>query len=172
MRQCVTESDNFTWRLSTRSSPERPRWVIVAFQTDKSNDQEANPAIFDHCRLNNIYVTLNSQRYPAVDYNASFTNQKISRLYKEAADFRWKFFNMDHLVSNPGITPADFTDLHPLFVFDVSKQSERLKDSTIDVYIRAQFDRNVAANTQAYALVISDRILQFESDGRKMSVVY
>ena len=68
--------------------------------------------------------------------------------------------------------PADFTDLHPLFVFDVSKQSERLKDSSIDVYIRAQSDRNVAADTQAFALVISDRILQFESDGRKMSVVY
>ena len=176
MRQCdsiaVPQNTTFSWRLATKASPEKPRWVIIAFQTDKSNDQEANPTVFDHCRLRNIYTTLNAQRYPAVDYNTSFPQNRVARVYKEAADFRRKFFNMDHLISNPNITPADFSDLYPLFVFDVSKQSERLKDSTVDIYVRAEFDQNVPANTQAFALVISDRILRFESDGQKMSVVF
>ena len=37
-------------------------------------DQTKHPAIFDHVNLNNTYVTLNSDRYPADDYNFSFAN--------------------------------------------------------------------------------------------------
>ena len=115
---------------------------------------------------------LNSFRYPAVDYNLSFPKQQFSRAYGDAASFRSKFYNMDELVSNPNITPSDYKSLYPLFVFDVSKQSERLKNSVTDIQIKAQFSENVPAQTEAYALVISDRILSFQSDGSKMSVVF
>ena len=144
----------------------------MGFQTDRSNNQEHNAAVFDHCRLKNIHVNLNADRYPAVDFNASFTQNKTARLYKEAADFRKKFHHMEPLLSNGYINPSDFIDLYPIFVIDVSHQSERLKESTVDIQIRAEFERNVAANTEAFALVISDRILQFESDGQKMNVVF
>ena len=40
---------------------------------------------------------LNSDRYPAVDYNLSFANQKFSRVYGEADLFGGKFFGMDEL---------------------------------------------------------------------------
>ena len=42
----------------------------------------------------------------------------------------------------------------------------------MDIQIRAEFECNVAANPEAFALVISDRILQFESDWQKMNVVF
>ena len=176
MRQCdsisVPQTSQFTWRLGSKSGLERPRYIIVAFQTGKSNDQTQNAAVFDHCRLRNIYVTLNAERYPAVDFNAGFTQNKIARIYKSAADFRKNYFSMDRLISNCNINPSDFIDLYPLFVIDVSRQSERLKESTVDIQIRAEFERNVPANTEAFALVISDRILRFESDGQKMNVVF
>lgn len=176
MRQCdsiaVPETSQFNWRLTAKSGREKPRYVIVAFQTGKSNDQTQNAAVFDHCRLRNIYVTLNADRYPAVDFNAGFTQNRTARLYKNAADFRKNYYNMDPRHSNCNITPNDYIDLYPLFVIDVSHQSERLKESTVDIQVRAEFERNVPANTQAFALVISDRILQFESDGQKMSVVF
>ena len=82
------------------------------------------------------------------------------------------FFNMDELVSNPNISPSDYKDLYPLFLFDVSKQSERLKYLVTDIQIKAYFDNNVNANTVAYAIIISDRLIKFQSDGNKMSVVY
>ena len=41
---------------------ENPRYVIVAFQTGKSNDQIQNAAMFEHCRLRNIYVTFTLSR--------------------------------------------------------------------------------------------------------------
>ena len=176
MRQCdsitVPQSTSFTWRLSVKSSPEKPRYVIVGFQTGKDGDQEENPSIFDNVDVRNILVMLNSTRYPAVDYNLSFPKQQFSRAYGDAAAFRSKFYRMDELVSNPNITPLDYKSLFPLFVFDVSKQSERIKNSVTDIQIKAQFNANVAANTEAFAVVISDRMLKFQSDGNKMSVVY
>jgi len=78
---------------------------------------------------------------------------------------------MNDLITHSNITPADFKDLYPLMVFDVSKQSERLKSTVVDVQIKATFNAAVPANTEAFAAVVSDRMLQFQSDGKKMSVV-
>ena len=176
MRQCdsisVPQTTNFTWRLTVKSSPEKPRYIIVGFQTGKDGDQEQNPSIFDNVDVRNMYATLNSTRYPAVDYNMSFPKQQFSRAYGDVAAFRSKFYHMDELVSNPNITPADYKTLYPLFVFDVSKQSERLKNSITDIQIKAQFNVNVPAGTEAFAIVISDKLVNFQSDGNKMSVVY
>ena len=78
---------------------------------------------------------------------------------------------MNGLVSNPNITPADYKDLYPLFLFDVSKQSEKLK-STTDIQIKMHFSAHVVVNTIFYAVIISDRLINFQSDGNKFSVVY
>ena len=176
MIQCdsasIPQSTSFTWRLSVKSSPEVPRFIIVGFQTGKGGNQEQNPSIFDNVNVNNIYVTLNSVRYPTADYNIVFVGQKFSRVYGDVAEFGSKFFNMDELVSNPNITPSDYRELYPLFLFDVSKQSEKLKYSTTDIHVKMHFNANVPANTQAYAVIISDRLINFQSDGNKFSVVF
>ena len=176
MIQCdsasVPQSENFSWRLSVKSSPEVPRYIIVGFQTDKIGNQKTNPSLFNNANLRNIYAMLNSTRYPTTDYNISFPAKQISRIYGETAEFRKKFFNMDELVSNPNFTPSEFKNLYPLFLFDVSKQSEKLKYSTTDIQIKMDFTGNAPANTQVYAVIISDRLINFQSDGNKFSVVF
>ena len=175
MIQCdsaaISATTSFTWRLSVKSSPEVPRFIIVGFQTAKISDQLTNTSSFDNVDVRNIYVMLNSTRYPTADYYISFPKQQFSRVYGDAAEFRSKFFNMDELVSNPNITPSDYKTLYPLFLFDVSKQSEKLKYSTTDIQIKMHFINNVPDNTQAYAVIISDRLINFQSDGNKFSVV-
>ena len=162
-------STNFTWRLGVKSSPDIPRFIIVGFQTDKNNNQQQNPAIFDHLNVINIYVTLNAKRYPDTDYDISFTANQFSRIYGDAASFRKKFYNMDELVSNSGIDPINYKSLFPLYVFDVTKQSEKLKTSVSDIHIKATFVGNPGANTMAYAVIISDRLFHFVSDGSKIT---
>ena len=43
-RQCETftvpQSTSTVWRLGVSSAPEKPRWVLVGLQTDKSGSQE------------------------------------------------------------------------------------------------------------------------------------
>ena len=63
----VSESTNFTWRLSVKTAPEKPRFVIVGFQTAKDGDQTKNASYLNHVNLRNACVMLNSDRYPAVD---------------------------------------------------------------------------------------------------------
>ena len=119
MIQCDTasipQSATSSWRLSVKSSPKVPLFIIVGFQIGKSGDQTENPSIFDNVKVRNIYVTLNSTRYPTADYNISLEATKFSRVYGDASEFRSKFFNMDELVSNLNITPSDYRLLCPIF---------------------------------------------------------
>ena len=165
----------FSWRLGVKSSPDIPRFIIIGFQSGKNNRQTRNPAIFDHLFVRNIYVTLNAKRYPDTDYENDFTTNKYSRIYGDAALFRKKFFNMDELVSNPGIGPNNYKHIYPLYLFDVSKQSEKLKTSVSDIHIKTSFGNapggadNPPADTMAYAVIISDRLFHFVSDGSKIT---
>ena len=168
--QVPAGNTTFTWRLGVKSSPDIPRFIIVGFQTNKNNDQQQNTAIFDNLNVRNIYVTLNAKRYPDTDYDTDFNKNQYSRIYGDATLFRKKFYNMDELVSNSGINPQDYKTLFPLYLFDVSKQSEKLKTSVSDIHIKASFNgAGVAANTLAYAVIISDRLFHFVSDGSKIT---
>jgi len=174
-RQCdtttVPHSTTFSWRLGVKTSDEKPRYIMVGFQTNRDGNQESNPSIFDHCDLKNMYIMMNQARYPAVDYNLSFPNQQFARAYYDTATFSEKFYGMDQLITQCNITPEDFKDLFPIMVFNVSKQSERLKGGVLDVQVKATFNTAVPAGTEAFAVVISDRMLNFQSDGSKMSIV-
>ena len=114
---------------------------------------------------------LNSDRYPAVDYNLLFANWKFSRVYGDAALFGVKFFGMDELITQSNITPSDYKTLYQIFTFDVSKKKEKLKSSVVDIQIKVNFTENVPANTRAFALVISYKMLSFQSEGNRMSVI-
>ena len=173
--QVPENQKEFTWRLGVKSSPDIPCFIIVGFQSGKNNTQEGNPAIFDHLFVRNIYVTLNAKRYPDINYNNDFTKNQYSRIYGDATLFRKKFFKMDELVSNSGINPVDYKNIFPLYLFDVSKQSEKLKTSVSDIHIKASFNADPAGNdnppgnTMAYAVIISDRLFHFVSDGSKIT---
>ena len=120
-----------------------------------------------------MFVMLNSSRCPEIDHDGNnFIQPKFSIVYGDAAAFRTKFYRLEELVSSPNIHPSDFKDLFSMFVFDVTKQSEKLKNSVTDIQIKAQFSANIAANTEAFAVVISDKSLIIQSDGQKMRVEY
>ena len=179
--QIPSGKSSFTWRLGVKSSPDIPRFIVVGFQSGKNNSQIENPAIFDSLYIRNIYVTLNAKRYPDTDYDIDFHENKFSRIYSDSSMFRKKIFNMDELVSNHNINPVDFKNLYPIFVFDVTKQSEKLKTSVSDIHIKVFFNSapppvgggaapaNPPENTMAYAVIISDRLFHFVSDGSKIT---
>ena len=179
MLQCDNTSitgTEFTWRLGVKSSPDIPRFIIVGFQIERNNNQEQNPARFDNCNIGNVYVTLNAKRYPDTDYDINFNENRFCRIYGDSSTFRKKFYNMDELVSNHNINPVDYKNLYPIFVFDVTKQSEKLKTAVSDIHIKMRFNTNPALdrdnnprNVMAYAVIISDRLFHFVSDGSKVT---
>ena len=47
-----------------------------------------------------------------------------------------------------------------------------MTEGVLDLTVRMEFSANIPANTQAYALVMSDRMLKFKGNGSKMSVLF
>ena len=176
VRQClttvVTQSDTFLWRLGIRTSPEKPRFLVLGFQTDREGDLKKNLGLFDNCELQNAYVLLNNQRYPAMDYNADFPKNHYNKLYREFYQFMQKFYGINDSVTSTSVDPVAYKHLFPLIVFDVSRQSERIQQAVVDITIQCNFGKNVPDKTKAYCLMISDRRLKFKSDGSKANIVY
>ena len=168
----VAQSTELDWILSVKSSSEKPRYVLVAFQTDRANDETKNPAIFDHCDLTSLSLFLSSTKYPKTDYKLDWDKNGFSRSYDDFVNFKSSYYDVDSLLVKPGVGPSDYKSLFPIFVVDCSKQSERLKNTTITMRINATFKNAVPANTRAFACCISDRLCKFQSDGNKFSVLY
>ena len=77
-------------------------------------------------------------------------------VYKSFYDFASRYYGIYNLLAGSGVSPVTFKSLYPIHVFDVLKQSERLTEGVVDLTVRMELSANAPANTQAYALVISD----------------
>ena len=119
-----------------------------------------------------MQVWLNHSRYPSVDMATAFAKEQYADVYKSFYDFASRYYGIDNVLTGNAVNPSAFKSFYPIHVFDVSQQSERLTEGVLDLTVRMEFSDNVPANTQAYALVISDRMLKFKSDGTKTSVLF
>ena len=160
------------WRLGIRTTPEKPRHVLIAFQSGRSGDHDKNPSLFDHLSATQVSVVLNDTTYPACDVIADFKKHRYVMYYKMFTEFARDYYGVDPLTVSNFVDIITYKEEFPVFYFDVSKQSERVSQSVVDIKIRMRFAENVGVNVVAYALVISDRQLKFQSDGKKMNVIY
>ena len=167
----LAKTFNPTWRLSVTGGVEKPRWIIIGFQTSRIDTQLQNPAVFDHLSLKNAYVTLNSERYPMSDIITNFDKNEYIKLYSMFDDFKKEYYGIDSLVGGTQVNVAAYKSLFPIIVFDVRKQNEKLKTGVTDIQVRFEFGAAVPVNTTAYAVLISDRFYKLSSDGKNMSVV-
>ena len=176
MRQCITtslpDSTQFTWRLGVRTSPEQPRYIFLAFQTARSENQQKNIATYDHCGVTGAYVSLNNDRYPINGFEINFTKNHYDDLYYQFASFIERFYKVDKMITSTGVDALTYKSLYPIIMFDVSKQSEKLKSAVTDITLDIQFSASPAANSVAHAVMISDRKLRFKANGDHMNVLY
>ena len=159
---------SFTWRLVTTSAIEKPRWIVIAFQTNRQNDVKKNTAQFDHCSLADCHVMLNSERYPYLDLNVDYAKGDYAILYRMFHEFRNSLYGSDDMAVNA----IQFQKQCPFVVIDCTKQSERLRDALVDVQVKMRFVNNVPAGTKCHALLIGDRKMQMKLDRGKIDVVY
>jgi len=67
--------------LKTSSALGKPRFVIVGFQTDRQNKKDQKASHFDHARLCDVKLYLNSQCYPYANLNLDIANNQFAPLY-------------------------------------------------------------------------------------------
>ena len=167
----VPQATEFVWRLSIASGIEKPRYIAVGFQSPAANVRETNYAVFNgNVQVINAYVELNSDRYPSRDYITNYGSNQYSEFYNSFKEFKKSYLSDED--ENDCISYQSFKHLYRIYVFDVSKQSERLKNTVVDIKLTFKFSANAPANTDAYAVVYHDRIWKMESDGSKQYIRY
>ena len=167
----VTHTENFPWRLNVAGGVEKPRWIIVGFQTNKQSTQEQNPAVFDNLNLQTAHASLNDLRYPMNDVVSNFATNDYVELYDMFDEFKEHYYGFNSLVGGSQVNYPAFKSLFPLIVFDVRRQSEVLKTGPIDISLDFKFRAAVPDHTRAYALILSDRLYKFESDGKNLRMI-
>ena len=131
--------------------------VLIAFQSDRSGNQDKKPSLFDHLSATQVSVVLNDTKYPARDVIANFKKHRYVEYYKMITEFALDYYGLDPLTVGNFVDIITYKEEFPVFYFDVLKQSGRVSQSVADIKIRVRFAENVGANVVAYAPVISDR---------------
>lgn len=152
--------DRHTWAIKTSTSLETPRYIIIGFQTDRLGKLNKNMSRFDHCDIRNLRVYLNTERYPYDNLNITFGNNQFATLYEMYARFQSSYYEKQN---EPLLTPSTFKDIAPLIVVDCSNQKDSLQSKAVVLRIEFETNKNVAANTSAYCLILHDRVLTYNA---------
>lgn len=152
----VTQTTNGSFRISPNIN--RPRHVFVWFlNSDVMGDQTKNPFIFNtynirdgktvsNCRLelsNGIY-------YPE---KATEPTNELSKTFRSFIRYNKQ---MNYHLAGSLITQNTFKDIYGLLYFDITNQSERMKNDSTKLEFRYQLNEAPNAQYNIYAMVLSE----------------
>lgn len=157
------------WPVKTSSSLERPRYVLMVFQTDKKDKKDNNCTFFNHLSLMSLKVHLNSEVYPYEGLRMDFQNNDYIDPYNEFTNFQSFYRNL--IMAQPSLSYNEFAK-RTIYIVDCSKQNEAIQQTTVDLKIEFESQFNFAANTRAFCVIIHDALIQYEPlTGLVMSIV-
>lgn len=138
-----------SWSIKTSNHLEKPRYVILAFQTNRKNVLNRNASNFDKCDLTDLKLYLNSNYYPYDNIRGDYCI-----FYEMFTQFAKSYYGRN---SNGCTVEFDtFKSTTPLFVIDCSKQVDNLKSGPVDVRLDFEANANFPDKTTAYCLLLHD----------------
>ena len=146
------------WTVKTSTQLEKPRYIVVGFQTARKNSTVKNASHFDHCNIRDIKLFLNSQSYPYGNLNLDINHNQYALLYDMYANFQASYYGKE---CEPMLSKSNFLRYAPLIVIDCSKQNESLKSGPVDIRLELESVANFPAGTSAYCLILHDRIVEY-----------
>ncbi|XP_050516193.1 uncharacterized protein LOC126891058 [Diabrotica virgifera virgifera] len=146
------------WAVKTSTSVERPRYVIVFFQTNKLDKTTADPTLFDNVNIQSIRLSLNGEYWPNERMQLDFSKTDYNEAYFNYTEFYPSYIHSQQ--KRPLLEFSAFkTDA--LFVIDCSKQEESMKASTVDVKLDIEANNGFPDNTKAYCIIIHDCVMEY-----------
>ncbi|XP_065213350.1 uncharacterized protein LOC135840653 [Planococcus citri] len=155
-----------TWNIRQSHALIKPRYVIVAFQTNRRNVYSSDVSLFDEINLQSFQLCLNDERHPYELPNLDRTNSQRELLYNLFSRFQPSYYRKPY--TETSISATDFFSNNspmPMIVIDCSKQKEQETNNPGPLNVRLDFttSSNVPANTTAYCLIIYDRLFTYSS---------
>ncbi|XP_050509122.1 uncharacterized protein LOC126886294 [Diabrotica virgifera virgifera] len=146
------------WAVKTSTSVERPRYVIVFFQTGKRNTIKADPTLFDNVSIQSIRLSLNGEYFPNERMQLDFSKTDYNEAYFNYTEFHPRYA---HSTQKRPLLDFSAFQHHALFVIDCSKQEESMKASTVDVKLDIEANNGFPDNTKAYCIIIHDCVMEY-----------
>lgn len=160
----VPETNRNIWSVKTTTHTTRPRYVVVAFQTNRNHVVNRNPIHFDHCNLTNVRLYLNNERYPYDDMNLNFDsyNGNFNEMYNVLNRIQYEYYNGTEPTNPVDISTLLYDKSLMLFAFDCAHSDESpIKNGMVDVRIEMDARSNFPPLTTAYCLIIHDNLLHY-----------
>lgn len=146
------------WTVKTSTQLEKPRFIIFAMQTNRTNKKEKDASKFDHCNLSDIKLFLNSESFPYDQLNLDIPSNKYALLYDMYAKFQQSYYAKQN---QPLLTTEQFKNMAPITVLDCSHQAENIKNGPVDVRLEFKCLQNIPDNTSAFCLILHDRVVEY-----------
>lgn len=145
------------WPVKTSTNLEKPRYILIAFQTNRKANKTTDSSGFDHIDITNIRLHLNSSSFPYEQWNLDFSKNNYVMAYQNYIQFQKSYYGKDN---EPLMTYRQFK-ANPVFVIDCSKQCENIKQSTVDIKLEFESSQTFDENTVAYALILHDAVVEY-----------
>ena len=130
---------SLVWSVKTASHVNRPRFVVVGFQTNRKAVRVNNASKFDPCNISDIRLFLNSQIYPYHRNDINISLGYYAEIYHQYFEIQKSYYG--------GI--------------DTSRADESLINSAVDIRIDIKASEAFADNTAAYCLIIYDNAFTY-----------
>ncbi|CAG9814639.1 unnamed protein product [Phaedon cochleariae] len=145
------------WSVKTCSALESPRYVIVFFQTKKSDNIHEDVTLFDNANIKSIRLALNSDYYPQERMQLDFSKDQYADAHFNYTEFNKSYHNCSQKRS---LVNFDEFKTRPMFVIDCSRRHLGLKSSTIDIKLDIEATTGFPADTKAYCIIVHDQIME------------
>ncbi|XP_044005586.1 uncharacterized protein LOC122850516 [Aphidius gifuensis] len=155
----LPQTTHYIWTVKTATQLEKPRYVILGFQSNRKNDWQKDVTHFDHCKITNVKLYLNFQIFLYGNLNLDIEKNQFPLLYDMYANSAESYYGSKiDLVSKDS-----FIKKSPLIVIDCSKQNEFLKISTVDVGLEFELKENFPQGTTVYCLILHDKRIDYRT---------
>lgn len=156
----VPSTTRHTWAVKTTTQLSKPRYIFVAFQTNRNYNIARDAAEFDHCNITDLKLYLNNERYPYDNLHLNFADGHYQELFYMYLNIQKSYYNGTGGCNPFDIEFDDFED-RVIFPFDCSRSDENIKHGMVDVRIELNSSSNITANTTAYCLIIHDNFVRY-----------
>ena len=163
-RKDVNTNNNWTFELDNRGES-TPTYVVVGFQARNNIDSQTHDnAIFDRLPVSNAVCKIGSEKYPDDGIECDYDRDKYDQAYSEIEDF-YNLKSETNLL-NPFIDLHKFRTNYNFYVFDLSKQKDKIASQPIRLELKFSAAIDVA-DYIAYALVLTPKLISISSDTQR-----
>lgn len=159
----VPQTTKHIWTVKTASNASKPRYIIVAFLTNRTgiNGQSKSDSYFDHCNISDVRVHLNNDTFPYSNLDTNFNEDNFQEAFMASLRMQSSYYGPTAPLNPFVLNTYDSFKQRAFHVIDCSNSDDSLLNSTVDVRIEINARENIPANTQAFCLIIQDSVISY-----------